>query len=250
MQDTLGKKIGRRFLYTLGSALALLAVFLFCKPRSEFVLQNISLETEGHDATAVVIAKWTGEDGDQNAHIRRGPGRASGVASAARLVVASDRAARVDTNSRPVSEGYYVDYVFQTQGLLLTEGTLKVSANDFHKVNIGAAVPAIYHPGNPTVSRLIDYSKAAVDHGPGAELFLAALAAVTAVYLLGYGWWLSRGVASEGTLDPERQSEARPVSAPVPRAVASVTQTAAGSRSVRTSAPARRQPGFGQRARA
>lgn len=248
MQDTLGKRIGRTCLYVLGSLLALAAVFLFCKPRSEYVLQKISLETEGLPATAIVIAKSTGLEDDHHSRVRRGSGRSNGVVSAARLVVATDRAVQEASNPRPTTESYYVDYVFHTHGLELTEGTLQVSASDFRKLKIGAALPAIYHPINPSVSRLIDYSKATADDGAAGELFLAAMTALSALYFLGYGWRLSCRVVKPS--DSAGDSRQNAMLEAVARAAAVKAKPIGGTHAARPSSPVRRQPGFGQRARA
>ncbi len=248
MQDSFGKKIGRVCLYTLGSILALVAVIVALMPESESSRQNIELETAGLPATAVIIAMTkTREETDTHHHVRRRSGRSNGVATATRLVVATDRAMSESPNPTKLIDVYHVDYVFLTQGWELTDGSLKVAAQDFAALKVGAVVPLIYHPANASVSRLPDHSDPTIDPGPGARNLMVVIITISAAWFLGYGWWLSRKIvpAVAWHAEAERTTER------VVRGAATPKQTlSARTMSPRSLAPARWQQGFGQRARA
>lgn len=244
MADSLAKRVGRGCLYAFGAALVIGAAFVWFMPKGEYVRQRMSLETEGQVAPAKITDKVIAREdsGRQDPHRRMGSSR--GIAAAARIAGATNRAM---DDQRHMVDVYYLDYSFAPKKDTPVAGSIQVTRDIYDKVAKGADVEALYLPSDPTISRLLRYSEPVVDNGPGAKIFMCSVMVMAGAWFGGYGWWLSRKIAPPAA-DPDIAIE---------RSVARLARTNAAAPKVLTPktaitsapAPARRKQGFGNRAR-
>lgn len=247
MADSLAKRIGRGCLYAFGAALVFGAVFVWFMPEGEYVRQRMSLETEGQVAPAKITDKVIAREdsGRQDPHRRMGSSR--GIAAAARIAGATNRAM---DDQRHMVDVYYLDYSFAPKKDTPVAGSIQVTRDIYDKVAKGADVEALYLPSDPTISRLLRYSEPVVDNGPGAKIFMCSVMVMAGAWFGGYGWWLSRKIASPS---PSAAAEIA-----VERTVARIARTGAVAPKMqapkttvaRSPTPTVRKQGFGNRARA
>lgn len=251
MADSLAKRIGRICLYVFGAALIIGSAVVWLMPEGEYVRQRMSLETEGEVVPAKVTDKVMTREESGSHDARRRAVSSRGIAAAARIAGATNRAM---DDSRHLVDVYYLDYSFTPKKGTPVAGSIKVTRDVYDKVAKGAGVEALYLPSDPTISRLLTYSEPVVDNGPGAKIFMCAMMVVTGAWLGGYGWWLSRKIApAASTTTPAPLAAAERTTSRLARVNATAaTPKAPAPRPVVASAAtaARRKPGFGNRARA
>ncbi len=232
------------FKLAVGGILVLFAALPLVIPKSEHLERYERLEMDGAVATGKVLGKPINETRlPPTALNKLGPagGFASGVISGNRLNSALNGTPTKD----PLSLQYhYVAYEFRTPQGAVIKHQVPVTADQHSRIAIGAPIQVRYHPQNPQIHRLIDYSEPFTVITFEMQLQGALMGAAIGGLFIWRGW-------PTGGTTPTAPSPANGPAGRIPRATRSAgTTTPAVTGVTRTAGatPPTRRAGFGQRA--
>ncbi len=232
------------FKLTAGGLLVLFAALPLVIPKSEHLERYERLEMEGAVAIGKVVEKPINETRlPPTALNKLGPagGFASGVISGNRLNNALNGTPKKD----PLTLQYhYVAYEFRTPKGAVVKHQVPVTADQHSRIVIGAPIQVRYHPQNPQIHRLIDYSAPFPVITFELQLQGALMGAAIGSLFIWRGW-------PTGGTGPSPPSPANGPAGRIQRATRSAgTTTPAVTGGPRTvgATPTTRRSGFGQRA--
>ncbi len=143
----------------LGAGVCLLGAALGASliPLTTYSPQHLNLDKEGVRATAKVTQKHMVKGSGGGTPAMRGVGGvASSAAAGARLARAVE-ANRNGTSVQPVYDSFEIDYAFTANGQQLS-GFQGMSRDTYDNLRVGSDVAVLYHPANPSVHRLPEYT--------------------------------------------------------------------------------------------
>jgi len=196
---TIVRKVWQYTRLAIGGIMLLFAVISALIPKSEQIVRYEQLEAKGIRAAARVTNLWVNEDKMSTVPLR-GLGAAGRVGGA---VIAGQRMDRALDSENPAKRDvlsasvYHVAYTFQPDGKAAVEHRTTVNEAQFNRLAIDAPVDVLFHPHDPTIHRLLAYSKPKQQLTFEMQMMGSLFGAVVGGLLM-WGAWPQRGTAPSG----------------------------------------------------
>jgi hypothetical protein len=227
-----------------GSLLVFFAVAGLVGPKSEHLERYERLEGEG----SVAIGKVTGKPTSQTKLPQSSLNTLGPAGKFASGFVSGNRAANAlngTSNQDPLTlQDHYVAYEFRTPEDVVVQYEVPISADEYDRLVVGAPIEVLYHPQNPQIHRLIDYSTPFEALTFEQELQGAFLGAMIGGLFIWRGW-PAGGTGSSSP--PARSTEQGRIQRIVASGGAPSESPSHGRMATSRAARSTRRTGFGQR---